>query len=73
MNFWRAIFTLVAIAFVGIAMTVDLVGLVKAHHDERASSVERQEQAEKASLERICKAMFPRSGTNRIRCLEEGL
>ncbi len=72
-SLWRRLATALAVTFVVMAMTVDFVYLVKANHDEQMKIVEQQQQKEQATIERKCKAMFPRSGANQLRCLEGDL
>ena len=69
-NLWRRLAMVLAVACLVTAMTVDFFDLVKTHHDERTSSVERQQLAEQAELEIICAAMFRHSAANRLRCAE---
>ena len=73
MKFWRCLTTVLAVAFIVTAMTVDFVDLVKTRHDERTFYVEQQQQEDQATIERKCKAMFPRSGANRRNCIEGDL
>ncbi|KKM90658.1 hypothetical protein LCGC14_1236380 [marine sediment metagenome] len=71
MNLLRAIGGLVLLAVVGLA--IGFAVFLKANHDERTFHVEQQQQEDQATIERKCKAMFPRSGANRRNCIEGDL
>jgi len=71
MNFWRAFGGLVLLGAVGLV--IEFAVVLKADHDERMKIVEQQQQKEQATIERKCKAMFPRSGANRRNCIEGDL
>ena len=71
MNFWRALGGLALLAVVGLA--IEFAVFLKANHDERTFHVEQQQQENQATIERKCKAMFPRSGANRRNCIEGDL
>ncbi len=71
MNFWRCLGGLVLLAAVGLA--IEFAVFLKADHDERTFHVEQQQQEDQATIERKCKAMFPRSGANRRNCIEGDL
>ena len=71
MNFWRALGGLALLAVVGLA--IEFAVFLKANHDERTFHVEQQQQKEQATIERQCKTTFPRSGANRLNCIEGDL
>ena len=71
MNFWRAIGGLALLTVVGLA--IEFAVFLKANHDERTFHVEQQQQKEQVTIERKCKVMFPRSGANRLNCIEGDL
>ena len=70
-NFWQALGGLVLLAVVGLG--IEFAVFLKANHDERMKIVEQQQQKEQATIERKCKAKFPRSGANRRNCIEGDL
>jgi len=71
MNFWRCFGGLALLAVVGLA--IEFAVFLKADHDEQTFHVEQQQQKEQAAFERQCKARFPRSGANRLNCIEGDL
>ncbi len=72
-NLWRRLATVLAVALVVTAMTVDFFDLVMTHHDDEDSRETSQKQSEQADIEIICAAMFRRSAVNRLKCIEGDL
>ena len=68
MTLLRALGGLVLLAVLGVS--IEFAVFLKTDHDERAVHVEQQQQEDLATIEHKCKAMFPRSGANQLRCVE---